>query len=66
MADNNFDFSGLTDNQLKFIYRQKLNDDQIANALLVDKESRLQGVNPEFVWPMVMQESKFRSDALSS
>jgi hypothetical protein len=66
MADNNFDFSGLTDNQLKFIYRHKLNDNQIANALLVDKESRLQGVNPEFVWPMVMRESEFRSDALSS
>jgi len=65
MPDKNWDFSGLTDNQLKFIYRHKLNDDQLGNALEIDKEARRQGVNPEFVWPMVMQASRFTSSAES-
>lgn len=57
--------SDLSDNQVKFLAKKKLNEDQLQIALAVDAEARRQGVNPEFVWPMVYQESKFKQDAAS-
>jgi hypothetical protein len=57
--------SDLSDNQVKFLTKKKLNEDQLQIALAVDAEARRQGVNPEFVWPMVYQESKFQQDAKS-
>jgi hypothetical protein len=57
--------SELSTKQLQFLKRHKLDDDQIQIALAIDKESRRQGINPEFVWPMVLQESRFRQDAKS-
>jgi len=59
------DLDRLSDNQLKFLNKHKLNDDQLAIALAVDKEARRQKVNPDFVWPMVYQESKFDPNAVS-
>ena len=59
------DLDRLSDTQLKFLHKHKLNDDQLAIALAVDKEARSQNINPDFVWPMVLQESKFNPDALS-
>jgi len=59
------DLDRLSDNQLKFLNKHKLNDDQLAIALAVDKEARRQKINPDFVWPMVYQESKFNPDATS-
>lgn len=57
--------SDLSDNQIKFLHKHKLGEDQLQIALAVDAEARRQGVNPEFVWPMVYQESKFQQDATS-
>lgn len=57
--------SDLSDNQIKFLTNKKLSDDQLRIALAVDAEARRQGVNPEFVLPMVYQESKFQQDAKS-
>lgn len=57
--------SDLSDNQIKFLVNKKLSEDQLQIALAVDAEARRQGVNPEFVWPMVYQESKFQQDATS-
>lgn len=59
------DYARLSDNQLKFLNKYKLNDDQLAIAFAVDKEARRQKVNPDFVWPMVYQESKFDPNAVS-
>jgi hypothetical protein len=59
------DLDRLSDNQLKFLSKHKLNDDQLAIALAVDKEARRQKINPDFVWPMVYQESKFTHDLTS-
>ena len=59
------DLDRLSDNQLKFLHKHKLNDDQLAIALAVDKEARRQKINPDFVWPMVYQESKFNPDLTS-
>jgi hypothetical protein len=59
------DLDRLSDSQLKFLKKHKLNDDQLAVALAVDKEARSQKINPDFVWPMVYQESKFNVDAKS-
>jgi hypothetical protein len=57
--------SDLTDNQIKFLHKHKLAGDQLQIALAIDKEARRQGINPEFVWPMVLQESGFKQDAVS-
>lgn len=57
--------SELSTRQLKFLAKHNLDDDQIQIALAIDKEARRQGINPEFVWPMVLQESRFRQDARS-
>jgi hypothetical protein len=59
------DLERLSENQLRFLHKYKLNDDQLAIALAVDKEARAQNINPDFVWPMVYQESKFNADATS-
>ena len=47
------DYARLSDNQLKFLNKYKLNDDQLSIAFAVDKEARRQKVNTDFVWPMV-------------
>jgi len=65
MAVDPQDYARLSDNQLKFLNKYKLNDDQLAIAFAVDKEARRQKVNPDFVWPMVYQESKFDPTAVS-
>lgn len=59
--------SDLTDKQLMFLNKHKdiIHGDRLQIALAIDKEARKQGINPEFVWPMVMQESKFNPEALS-
>jgi hypothetical protein len=59
------DLDRLSDNQLRFLNKYKLDDDQLAIALAVDKEARAQKINPDFVWPMIYQESKFIADAKS-
>jgi len=43
----------------------KLTDEQLQIALKVAEESKRQGVNPDFVLPMVMQESGFNPNAKS-
>jgi len=65
MELNASSLSDLSDNQIKFLHKHKLVGDQLQIALAVDAEARRQGVNPEFVWPMVYQESKFQQDASS-
>lgn len=65
MELNASSLSDLSDNQIKFLHKHKLAGDQLQIALAVDAEARRQGVNPEFVWPMVYQESKFQQDAAS-
>lgn len=65
MELNKSSMSDLSDNQIKFLYKNKLSGDQLEIALAIDKEARRQGINPEFVWPMVLQESKFQQDAVS-
>jgi hypothetical protein len=65
MEYNPKDLERLSENQLRFLHKYKLNDDQLAIALAVDKEARAQKINPDFVWPMVYQESKFNADARS-
>jgi hypothetical protein len=59
--------SDLTNKQLMFLNKHKdiIHGDRLQIALAIDKEARRQGINPEFVWPMVMQESKFNPEALS-
>jgi hypothetical protein len=59
--------SDLTDKQLIFLNKHKdvIHGDRLQIALAIDKEARKQGINPEFVWPMVMQESKFNPEAIS-
>jgi len=43
----------------------KLTDDQLAIAIKVGEEAKRQGLNPDFVLPMVMQESGFNPNASS-
>lgn len=43
----------------------KLSDDQLAIAMKVAKEAKRQGVNPDFVLPMVMAESGFDQSQVS-
>lgn len=65
MAVDPQDYARLSNNQLNFLSKYKLNDEQLAIAFAVDKEARRQKVNPDFVWPMVYQESKFDHNAVS-
>jgi hypothetical protein len=57
--------SDLSDKQLQFLHTHKISGDRLQIALAIDKEARKQGINPEFVFPMVMQESKFSQDTVS-
>jgi len=57
--------SDLSDKQLQFLHKHNISGDRLQIALAIDKEARKQGINPEFVFPMVMQESKFSQDTVS-